>query len=1065
MASNRDPGRFHRRALFILALSSFLPAAPTLAAVLYVSPGGGGSGAAPESPTTLQAALDAAEGNGEPDVLHLRTGTYATSGTPFRYEASATDQVSLLGGWDDAFTTRYRGMDPLLMTALDGGNQNRVLEVTSGVSGVTVTITLENLALLRGKATDTHGAGLRLNSAGGGLVEGYIRRCLFKGNRGQTAAPATSGGGMFSNSWFEMTDSVFSDNAANAGGGLNVSAAPPYTLAPVIDRCTFDNNATLSVGQGGSDINNSSSLTIRNSRFSGKTDGTHSGGGAVNHAGGGDAGAGTLTVVNSVLSGKKSWYWGAGIHIWDANARIVNTLFAGNTAGTGTDDYGRGGGIAIYDPSPASARTVDVLNCTFVKNRSEGARDGLVGMAIDNRVQTLRVVNSVFWDNGATAPLNNAGGTVSVTHSDVQHGYAGTGNLDVDPAFADFAGGNYHLTNSSPCRDSGTENPLGTFIYELYPTSSDLDGRDRMMGGVDMGAYELDTGPHAGVTGRGDPALARDADLDRFLAAYSSWDGTGKGRLLGRLIYPDGSPAGDEFPIDEQGSYQRILSAVAYDAALRKFLVFWDLFNASSNDSDLHGQVVNPDGSLEGWNFVVTGQAGVGERNPAAAYGATSRRTMVVWDRKHYPTDESDVAGRLYLDGLPLGGEFPVANLGGVTESGADLAHDPVGDRFLVAWTDDRSAPTSAGEVWARRFDADGNPVGDGVQVTETAGASRPGDQREPAVAYNPSAQHFLVAWADDGGEDFDVNGRIVGSDGALQGTVFPIASGGGNQEGVALACGGDPARFLALWQDDGAGEASDIRGAWLHHQGSPRLVEFAVADDAGTQTLPRVAAGASGLLGIWETAPPSGPPDFDVAYRRIAGLVSLEMVFPSVGAGDGWVRESSETSGRGGTMKATGTSILIGDDAADRQYRGILSFDTSPLPDDATVIWARLKVKYRRLVGSPSVFRNHGALQVDLKQGSFSNSPRLQPQDFQDRATRSAVAFLDAPVAGGSPWHDAPLDAAAAAKVNRKGLTQLRLGFAKGDDDDRKADYLDIYSGNSPADSKPVLEVIYTLP
>lgn len=47
----------------------------------------------------------------------------------------------------------------------------------------------------------------------------------------------------------------------------------------------------------------------------------------------------------------------------------------------------------------------------------------------------------------------------------------------------------------------------------------------------------------------------------------------------------------------------------------------------------------------------------------------------------------------------------------------------------------------------------------------------------------------------------------------------------------------------------------------------------------------------------------------------------------------------------------------------------------------------------------------------------------------------------------------------------HRAGLTQLRLAFAKDDNNDRGADYLKFSSGNAAAASRPALVIGYSLP
>jgi len=74
-------------AMFSIFLSLILSGASLWAATMYVSPTGGGDGATPASPTTLQAALTAAQANGESDTIYLQAGDYPTGSTPFSYTA------------------------------------------------------------------------------------------------------------------------------------------------------------------------------------------------------------------------------------------------------------------------------------------------------------------------------------------------------------------------------------------------------------------------------------------------------------------------------------------------------------------------------------------------------------------------------------------------------------------------------------------------------------------------------------------------------------------------------------------------------------------------------------------------------------------------------------------------------------------------------------------------------------------------------------------------------------------------------------------------------------------
>jgi hypothetical protein len=176
----------------------------------------------------------------------------------------------------------------------------------------------------------------------------------------------------------------------------------------------------------------------------------------------------------------------------------------------------------------------------------------------------------------------------------------------------------------------------------------------------------------------------------------------------------------------------------------------------------------------------------------------------------------------------------------------------------------------------------------------------------------------------------------------------------------------------------------------------------------------------------------------------------------------DGWVLESTETSGVGGTMNNTATTFNVGDNAADKQYRAILHFDTSSLPNTAVVTSATLRINRQGLVGT-NPFSTHGGLLADIRKPFFGISAGLQVSDFQAAASALGVAtFGVAPLAGN--WYSATLNSSGRSLVNRTGTTQFRLRFALDDNNDNNADFMRFYSGNA-ATLRPMLIIQYYIP
>ncbi len=202
-----------------------------------------------------------------------------------------------------------------------------------------------------------------------------------------------------------------------------------------------------------------------------------------------------------------------------------------------------------------------------------------------------------------------------------------------------------------------------------------------------------------------------------------------------------------------------------------------------------------------------------------------------------------------------------------------------------------------------------------------------------------------------------------------------------------------------------------------------------------------------------------------DTLSVTITGGTPTTVTFTSIGDHDGWVRESSENSNAGGANSATGSGrwpIRPGDESGDRQYKAILSFDTSSIPTNATISAVTLETTGGRLLGT-SPFNTHGDLNVDVRSGGFSGNAALENSDFQAAATAVGVATMstitsDGQVSSGS------FNAAGLAAVNKTGITQVRLYFDLDDNDDGSRDAVGFYSGeNGNSNNHPRLNVTYT--
>ncbi len=138
--------------------------------------------------------------------------------------------------------------------------------------------------------------------------------------------------------------------------------------------------------------------------------------------------------------------------------------------------------LSLYKPNKIFKHLL-ITNCTF------GGNGGYNGGIFNSNSQPV-MKNSIVWGN--STPFNDT--QTTITYSTIQGGYAGEGNLSIDPKYvsqmpeglAPNITGDYHLQVSSLAIDRG-DNGIITL------TDKDLDGNLRRFanGRVDMGTYEF----------------------------------------------------------------------------------------------------------------------------------------------------------------------------------------------------------------------------------------------------------------------------------------------------------------------------------------------------------------------------------------------------------------------------------------------------------------------------------------------------------------------------------------------------------------------------------------------
>ena len=168
--------------------------------------------------------------------------------------------------------------------------------------------------------------------------------------------------------------------------------------------------------------------------------------------------------------------YGAGIYIAGSHPIIEDNIIANNSAN-------HGGGIDIGNQSnPLIFRNIIYRNSA--------------GGGVECLSSNLQLISNVIVMNSFGVQLNASGGTLvnniivrnlsqvsiygpspSITYCNIQGGWEGEGNIDLDPLFISEPEGNFNLCSQSPCINAGDPNildPNGTrsdigLFYQAHP--------------------------------------------------------------------------------------------------------------------------------------------------------------------------------------------------------------------------------------------------------------------------------------------------------------------------------------------------------------------------------------------------------------------------------------------------------------------------------------------------------------------------------------------------------------------------------------------------------------------
>lgn len=296
-------------------------------------------------------------------------------------------------------------LDGEVNLTVDGNRTHRVFSVPEDVTAELIGLTVRN-----GRESEEHGGGIRndgtltlTNSTVSGSSAGRDTGCRTD----DSALLCSEGGGIWNAGTLTLTDSTVSGNSAHFGGGI---------------------------------ANRGGQLTlIESDVLTGSAEGCRGVGAVVCSGGGGIWNSGTLTMLDSTVSGSTA-DWGAGVYNRDA-LRLTRSSVSGNSAGFD------GGGLLNFE-------MLTLIETTVADNAA-----GQSGGGIANEAGTLEVQSSTLSGNTAASvggALFNPGGAASeLVNTTMSANSASAGG-------AIYTGGELLLVSSTI---TGNDAPAASAIY------------------------------------------------------------------------------------------------------------------------------------------------------------------------------------------------------------------------------------------------------------------------------------------------------------------------------------------------------------------------------------------------------------------------------------------------------------------------------------------------------------------------------------------------------------------------------------------------------------------------
>lgn len=291
----------------------------------------------------------------------------------------------------------------------------------------------------------------------------------------------------------------------------------------------------------------------------------------------------------------------------------------------------------------------------------------------------------------------------------------------------------------------------------------------------------------------------------------------------------------EDYQINSTSAYDQTNPASAMDTQ-ENIIIVWSSYRQDSNSGGIFAQRFNTYYEPVGTEFQVNSTTLGNQTAPDVAMDPNGN-FVVVW---HSPglEDEDVFARRFNASGVPLGSQFQVNSNTAGSQTFPNVAAGPNGN-FIVVWQSRLTLPQEQWNVCFQLYNSSGSPVGSEQQVNLLT------DARYPDVAMEDDNEFTIVWMQDDAQHTYNqvmfrmyTSGASPKADSnSINTTAFYTVT----YPSISCAASG---HFVVTWEAHPSDASlKDIYARWYKFDGTPKSNEFVVNTYIpGAQQNPKVA-------------------------------------------------------------------------------------------------------------------------------------------------------------------------------------------------------------------------------